>query len=150
MKTKLLIVLIITGVAACNKDKFNTKPSLEFKSVNSQVFQKGQIMEFVLKYTDKEGDIQDSLYLEEVTKDTFCPANNFVTYYPMPADVPEQSNAQGEIVIRYIYGVSLQYPPIYTAAKCQRNDTCFFKFVLKDKANNTSDTAVSPQIVFVY
>ena len=32
-------------------------------------------MEFVLRYTDKEGDIQNGIYIEEVTK-VNCSVNN--------------------------------------------------------------------------
>lgn len=136
----------------CSKDKFNTKPTLEFKNANSQVFHKGEIMEFVLHYTDKEGDIQNHLYVQEVTQDTLCSGNNFSDTYPIPRDVPETANSEGDIVVRYTYGqISPSgYPPTYTAATCQRNDTCVIKFALIDKANNSSDTITSPQIVFVY
>ena len=139
-------------LSACSKTNFNTKPTLEFKSTNSDVYQRGQIVEFVIKYTDKEGDIQNNIYLEEVTKDKNCTDNNFSSAEPIPSGVPEKSNAEGEIVIKYYYGINDPNGviPTLTGPKCQRNDTCYFKFALTDKANNTSDTVTSPQIVFVY
>ena len=77
MKTKILIVTLATVcISACTKTKFNTTPTLTFKSVNSNVFQRGQIIEFTLRYTDKEGDIQNSIYLEEVTKGPNCATYN--------------------------------------------------------------------------
>ena len=152
MKTKLLIVLTTIVFVDCSKDKFNTKPSLEFKKVNSQIFHQGDIMEFVLHYTDKEGDIQNHVYVEEVTQDTLCPGNNFSDNYDVPQDVPETANSEGDIVIRYSYRqVSPSgYPPFYTGPTCQRNDTCVIKFALIDKANNSSDTITSPQLVLSY
>lgn len=152
MNTKILIAALTTlCLAACSKDKFNTKPSLEFKSVNATVFQKGDLMEFVLKYTDKEGDIQNSLHIDEVTNIN-CNGYNFTASYPVPKDVPLKNNAEGEIVVQYIYGNSGPngVPPAYTGPACQKNDTCFLRFALTDKANNTSDTVISPQIVLVY
>ncbi|MEP7318120.1 MAG: hypothetical protein ABI921_05255 [Panacibacter sp.] len=152
MNTKILIAALTTlCLAACSKDKFNTKPTLEFKSTNSTVFQKGQLMEFVLRYTDKEGDIQNSLYLEEVTK-VDCSGNNFNTTYPVPTSLPLKNNSEGDIVVNYIYATNSPtgVPPTYPGAGCQKNDTCYFRFALTDKANNTSDTVTSPQIVLVY
>ena len=152
MKKIILTVLVIaTTAVSCQKDKFNTKPTLEFKSSNATVFQKGQLIEFVLRYTDKEGDIQKNIYLEEVTK-VNCADNNFNTLYAIPQNLPEKPNSEGEILIQYIYGINSPTgrPPTYPGAGCQKNDTCFFRFALTDKADNTSDTITSPQIVFVY
>lgn len=149
MKTKVLIVALISvTIAACNKDQFTTKPQLTFKQVNQTEFHLGNVIEFQIDYTDKEGDIQNKLYLEEVTNDKDCPDNNFKSFYQVPTDLPDQSQGKGTIVIRYTYAQLGQYP-IYPGPKCQRNDTCYFRFALTDKANNTSDTIVSPQVVFI-
>lgn len=155
MKTKILIVTLATVcLSACSKTNFNTTPTLEFKSTNSDVYHRGDIIEFVIKYTDKEGDIQNDIYLEEVTKDKDCPKNNdFRSHEPIPSGVPQKTDAEGEIVIKYYYGIidpNNGTIPTFGGPQCQRNDTCYFKFALTDKANNTSDTITSPQIVFVY
>ena len=52
-------------IAACNKDQFTTKPQLTFKPLNQTEYHLGDIIEFQIDYTDKEGDIQNKLYLEE-------------------------------------------------------------------------------------
>ena len=146
MKAKVLI-LIVTGYffTSCNKDAYTTIPQLTFKEVTPQVLSRFQIITFTLEYTDKEGDIQDSLYIEKSTVN--CAASNSVQYYHMP-NVPEQRNAKGDIIVTYVYGSAPNYNPIKEPA-CQQNDTCFFKFVLKDKAGNASDTAVSSQVVLL-
>lgn len=151
MKTKVLIVALISvTIAACKKDQFTTKPQLTFKKINATEFRVGDLIEFEIDYTDKEGDIQDSLYIEEVTLDPFCDANNdFRSHYQIPTDLPQQSQSKGTIIVRYIYGQVQGYPPVFPGPQCQRNDTCYFRFALKDKAQNTSDTIVSPQVVFV-
>lgn len=153
MKTKICIVTVLTFcLAACTKTEFNTKPTLEFKSSNSLVFQRGQLVEFVLKFTDKEGDIQNNLYIEEVTDDENCPANNFSTNETIPISVPQTANSEGEILVKYYYGINDPNAiiPTLPGPKCQRNDTCVFRFALVDKASNSSDTISSPQLVFVY
>jgi hypothetical protein len=45
--------------------------------------------------------------------------------------------------------VGLGYPLIKEPICPGQNDTCVFRFALNDKANNTSDTITSPQIVLI-
>ena len=95
MNTKVLIVALISlTIAACNKDQFTTKPQLTFKQVNQTEYHLGDIIEFQIDYTDKEGDIQNKLYLEEVTNDKDCPDNNFKSFYQVPTDLPDQSQGK--------------------------------------------------------
>ncbi|MEP6514530.1 MAG: hypothetical protein ABJA79_11715 [Parafilimonas sp.] len=147
MKVKFLIsICVLLILSACTKDQFTTKPQLTFKSVSTNVLPIDQSIIFSIDYTDKEGDIQDSLV---VIKKTFnCIMDSFTVFYPMPTDIPTQSNSQGEIQVRYSHGINLQYPDIGDP-QCPDNDTCVFKFVLSDKAGNISDTAYSPQIVII-
>lgn len=150
MRSKLLIVALISIIAgACNKNQYTTKPQLKFIGANSYTFVQGQVMEFNLEFTDKEGDIQNNIYIEEITNDKLCADNNFKSLYPLPSNFPQQKNSKGNIIVRYIYGqVDGQYPD-YPGPKCGRNDTCVFRFALTDLANNTSDTITTPQIVFI-
>lgn len=148
MKAKVLIAaLIAISFAACKKDKFTTKPQLEFKEVSPTVLQPNQSIIFTLHYTDREGDIQDSLFVQKVTQN--CENSNFQQLYPIPSDVPKQSNAEGDIQVRYSYGIGLGYPPIKEPACISQDDTCVFRFVLKDVEGNTSDTISSSQIILI-
>lgn len=148
MKAKVLIVLgIVFGLTACTKDKFNTKPSLTFVSVNTQELRRGQGIIFTMRFTDKEGDIQDTLFIQKITKN--CPQSDFDDARILPPDIPKTNNSEGEILVRYAYGSGYIYPPIKEPACQGVNDTCVFKFVLKDKAGNVSDTVSSPQIVLI-
>ncbi len=148
MKTKLLIVLgtalCFTG---CKKDKFTTKPQITLTEVNTQQLYPNQTIVFSLHYTDREGDIQSTVYVQKITKN--CEASNFESLYPIPSDVPKQSNAEGDIQVRYGYGVGLGFPAIKEPACPGQNDTCVFRFALNDVANNTSDTVTSPEIVLI-
>ena len=152
MKAKLLIVVLtLIVIVACKKDKFNTTPQLTFKEVNTQVLSPNQVIIFRLEYTDKEGDIQDTIYVEKLTRN--CPASNFNQRYALPKDIPTQKNTKGEMEIRFAYGVNLGYPaikePACGTATTPINDSCVFRFALKDKANNVSDTISSPEIVLI-
>ncbi len=148
MKAKLLITTVtVLGLSACSKDKFSTKPQLTFKSVNTQTLAPEQIIKFTLHYTDKEGDIQNTLYVQKITQN--CEASNFESLYQMPTDVPPQQNGEGDVTVTFGYGVDLNVPPIKEPACPEQNDTRYFRFALTDKKNNTSDTITSPQIVLL-
>lgn len=148
MKAKLLIVLgFVVGLIACQKDKFNTIPTLTFVSVNTQELHPNEGIIFKFTFTDKEGDIQDSLFVQKITKN--CEASDFDAFYLLPSDLPKKSNSEGELEVRYAYGVGYNYPAIKEPACQGQNDTCFFRFALKDKAGHTSDTVSSPQIVLI-
>jgi hypothetical protein len=60
MKKYFFAFFTVAVVVACNKDKFQTKPSLELKSINTKTVQPTQNLNIVLKYTYKEGDVQDT------------------------------------------------------------------------------------------
>jgi hypothetical protein len=148
MKTKLLITAVTAlCLSACSKDKFSTKPQLTFKSVNTPILAPEQAIKFTLHYTDKEGDIQNTLYVQKITQN--CDLSNFESAYQMPTDVPTQQNGEGDITVTFGYGVDLNLPPIKEPACPGQNDTCVFRFALTDKQNNTSDTITSPQIVLL-
>ncbi|MEJ7673600.1 MAG: hypothetical protein WKF59_13075 [Chitinophagaceae bacterium] len=40
-------------------------PQLKYESVNNKVFRSGDVIQFTLSFTDAEGDIDDSLYVEK-------------------------------------------------------------------------------------
>ena len=147
MKAKILIVSVITILlAACNKDKFTTKPQLEFESFNSDVVQPGSRLVITLKYTDKEGDIQDSIY---VVRDVAnCLNDSIRRWYPIPGDVPEIRNSEGQIEITYSHLPDATFPLIGEPS-CGENDTCIYRFALSDKAGNISDTISTPPVVII-
>ncbi len=146
MRTKLLTAIALFVISACKKDVFTTTPQITLQSVSTQVVPVDGNIIFTLEYTDKEGDIQDSLLVKKETRN--CIQDTFTTYYAMPADLPTQSNTKGDIEVRYSHGTNLQFPDIGDP-QCAGNDTCIFKFVLKDKAGHRSDTAYSPEIVII-
>jgi len=149
MKTKLLILfstVIVLYLIACSKDKFATTPHLEFKSINSSVIAPGQQLIITLRYTDREGDIQNYLYIERNVPN--CLQDSIRDAEAIPSDVPPKSNAEGDILIRFSYPPDQSYPLIGDPT-CAGNDTCFYRFALADKAGNVSDTISTPPIVIL-
>jgi hypothetical protein len=148
MKTKLSIaVLTALCLTACTKDKFSTTPTLTFKDVNTTVLSPEQAIRFTLHYTDKEGDIQNTLFVEKIAQN--CSDSHFAEAYQIPTDLPQQKDAEGDIIVTFGYGIDLGYPPIKEPACPGKNDTCVFRFALSDLQNNVSDTITSPQIVLI-
>lgn len=147
MKAKLFILGLITiALAACSKDQYSTKPQLTFKSVNGTYYTTGQFLNFVINFTDKEGDIQDTLWVEKISY-TCGPSATITAPYQVP-NFTATKNLKGEFDISYIYGVAgANYP--YISRCSQLNDSCYFRFWLKDKANHISDTVSSPPIVLL-
>src|SRR5690349_23477997 len=61
------IIAICVLMASCSKDKYTTKPQLELQSVNGDIFPSQSTLNFKFNVTDKEGDIQDTLWVQKVS-----------------------------------------------------------------------------------
>lgn len=148
MKTKSLILTAITLIAlSCNKDTYNTRPKLTFKSVNGTTFGNSQIVIFNIEFTDKEGDLQDKIWVQKITRTSSCASTNFTDSLRVPTFTPTP-NLKGTIELGY--STSIIPGSNYTVLpRCSKNDTCYFKFWIRDNAKNVSDTVVSPDIVFL-
>ncbi|MFY7901024.1 MAG: hypothetical protein ACOVNY_12620 [Chitinophagaceae bacterium] len=142
MKTKVLIVLLISIIAlSCNKEEYTTKPQLELIKVSSTSVVQNQNLRFEIEFRDKEGDVIDTMYIQTISKLSNCPAqdkpvSNF--RYRIPT-FNATKNQKGVFEINFLVGTDFQ--------GCRnKNDTLTFKFCLKDKQNNLSDTLTSPAI----
>ena len=145
MITKILTTLISFCVlVGCSKDEYTAKPQLKYKSVNTKVLNRNETLTFVLEVTDAEGDIQDSIWVQEVPRN--C-SGGFTSKYKMP-DFTAVKNLKGEIKICYSYGVNLGCQTITSTCQNQ-NDSATFKFWIQDKAKNISDTISSEEVVLI-
>jgi len=148
MKAKILILFVIAIITnSCNKSKYTDKPQLFFKSVNTSVLSPNQVLTFNIEFTDAQGDVQDSLWIQKVTKN--CKASDYTAGYPIPG-FPESRNLKGVFNISLGYGFNLGYPPIVEPSCNNQNDTCVFKFWAKDLAGHVSDTLSGPTIIIVH
>jgi len=144
MRNTIVIALISLVFIGCGKDKFTTVPQLKYESVNTTVLDAGQIIQFKLSFTDAEGDV-DSLFIKKITPR--CAATIFKDERSLPADFKITNGKEGELLVSYGHRVS-NYPAIGDPL-CAFNDTCTFRFVLKDKEKNLSDTMYSETIVII-
>jgi hypothetical protein len=143
MRYSVIIAVISFFIISCTKSKFTEAPQLKYKSVNTTELNKGQYIVFKLSFTDGDGDLQDSLFVEKVALN--CRDSYSKQKYKLPA-FPATKNTEGEFEVIFGYNVV----PLLKAPQCPHiNDTCIFRFMLKDKAQNTSDTVSSETIVLL-
>ncbi len=135
-------------LTACSKDKFTTRPQLKFLEAKSYDVPFGDIMEFYIEVTDKEGDISDSLFMMD--SKASCPLSDFKepVYFRIPPIVPIR-NLKGEIVVSFSNGQLREGYPTYSPQCEDKNDTTTFKFWIKDLDGNVSDTVVMDKPIII-
>lgn len=141
-QTLLISICLLLILSGCKKDKYDSKPSLKFLSVSKTELRSGDILVFQMEFTDKEGDISDSIFIQEIVPN--CD-RGFVAYYPIP-QFPPQSNLKGLISFTMGYNAT-NYPRLSKFCPGSQPDSAIFKFFIVDKAKNRSDTVTSPLVV---
>ena len=157
MRNTILIALVSLVIFSCKKDTYSSIPKLTYKSVNTKTLYPKQVIKFTLNVTDAEGDISDTMYVQKINinkvKDS-CNISSFSDKYPVPK-FPSTKNLNQDILVSFASGINIPIgaaPDKYyvnIAFGCSVNDTCYFKFIIKDKANHKSDTVRSENIVIV-
>lgn len=143
MKTKVaLAMFILFAIAACSKDKFQTVPQLKLKSRNTDIVPANGSLRLIIQYTDKEGDVDDSIFVVRerlnVRGATQLPASP----YNIP-DFPDKTKGEFQITLEYQFGLIFGLGPLrIPGSNPAQNeiDTLRLKIVVKDKAGNKSDT----------
>lgn len=148
MKQLFILGLGALILAACNKDKFETKPQLKIESLSSDFVPRNQDLQITFSFTDKEGDVDDTLYLVRTRLNQRGPYTDINPFdYKIP-NFPDQQS--GEITLNMSYGFALTagISSIGIPGTTDREpDTMALKFVLLDKGKNVSDTAIANVIV---
>jgi len=133
---------------ACNKDKFETKPQLKVESLNYDIVPKGAPLRVTFSFTDKEGDVDDSIYVVRTRlnqRGLYTDPKAFGYKIPAFPDQPE-----GEITLNMTYANDLTFglsPVDIPGSNNKELDTLVLKFVAIDKKENVSDTATANVIV---
>lgn len=145
---KNLVFCLLFAVLACNKDKFQTVPQITIKSINTDIVDRNNTLRVILEYTDKEGDVSDSILVVRVRLNRKSP-----TRFPLPFKIPSFPNtSKGEFQVDFDYNsaLTLASNPIRIPGSVPASnepDTLNLKFVARDKAGNKSDTATATVIV---
>jgi hypothetical protein len=147
----LLYSLLFVAFIACSKDKFQTKPQLKFKSKNTAEVAQNGTLRITLEYTDKEGDVDDSLLMVRERLNQRGPVILPASPYLIPK-FPDITKGEFEITLTYqfglIFGLSLIRIPGSNPAR-NEPDTLNLKFVARDKAGNKSDTLTVSNIIVI-
>lgn len=146
-KYVLFFLLAVAGFVACSKDDFQTTPKLVITGYNTKeipVTPGGQFVFSVnMDYFDKEGDLKQGMLWAKILRLNRRPSNiDQDTIYERTLgddtfDMPDRD--KGQIVF--------SLPSYELEFSSNENDTLVFKFALRDRAGNTSDTITSEQIV---
>ena len=146
MKIKLLVIaLLMLGCITCSKDTYNTKPTLEFESVNATIFPQPSVVRFNLQCTDKEGDVVDTIWVQRISKVGNCQSLSRIDSFRIP-DFNPPKNVKADFEFVYNYGSI--FPPNLGACS-QFDDTSYFRFWMHDNKDHVSDTVQSPDLVFL-
>jgi hypothetical protein len=137
---------------ACSKDKPETRPSIKIKSVSADVIPNGGTLFVNLEFTDKEGDVNDTLYIikKRLNKHEVVTVRDSIAR-KVP-DFPEKSRGTIELSLEYSnFLISAQSPPIVSPGPpiVYEPDTIRMTFYLKDKANHISDTVAIDRLIII-
>lgn len=145
MKIRIGFVLIIVfGMIACDKDKFQTVPQLTLKTMTPEVVQVNGTLRLNIEYTDKEGDVSDSLFIVRQRLNVRGPVQLAPSPYDVP-DFPHTDKGEFEISLAYQAGLIFGLAPLrIPGSNPLKNeiDTLRLKIIAKDKEGNKSDTLV--------
>ncbi|MEO5594695.1 MAG: hypothetical protein ABIR15_10405 [Chitinophagaceae bacterium] len=152
MKKLLIAGFVLIVLLACNKDKFQTKPQIQLKSISATVVPINGDLNITLTYTDKEGDISDTLFIkkERLNKTVVATIRDSIKY-----KIPDFPNYdKGEIGLALDYENNLKSaitpPPIPGSNPSKpQPDTLNIKIWIHDKAGNVSDTVSTGQVVII-
>jgi hypothetical protein len=138
-----LALLLFVG---CSKDKYQTTPTIEIKSIEPTTVAINTPLIVELEYTDKEGDIADSIFVKKIRinqkklktlRDSFA--------LQLPGGAPNKQKGTIKLTLDYNnYVTSAENPgnPPNAAP-----DSLIFRFVLQDKGKHKSDSVESGLIV---
>ena len=146
----VLSVLVVVAIV-CNKDKFQTKPTISVKSINGNFIPLNASLVITLDCTDKEGDVQDSLIIikNRLNRRVVTTIRDTLRYkFPV---FPKNTRTQVQATLDYQSILSALNPPfIPGSSPAQRElDTLILRMAVRDNAGNTSDTISSP-VIYVF
>jgi len=147
----LLFAAFIVIVAACNKDKFQTKPTIRIKSINTNVVPANGTFIVTLECTDKEGDVQDSvIIIKNRLNIRVVPTIRDTIRYKLPV-FPKKDRIEIQATLDFQTILSAINPPTIPGSNPPQKepDTLRLTFAVRDNAGNVSDTITSEQIVVI-
>jgi hypothetical protein len=148
-KLVLYSTLCLIVIAACRKDKFQDKPTIEIKSISPTYVTalSGASTQIEMEFTDKQGDL-DSVYLfKERLNVRVKPI--FLPFIPFPIpEFPEKSKGVLRVTLKNSELAATETPNTKPDEPFGKEpDTIQFKIIVKDKSGNVSDTITTEQLI---
>lgn len=148
MYKRLLAGFLFLGfLAACDKDKFQTKPQITIASVSTDVVPVNGNIRFIIEYTDKEGDVSDSLFVKKVRINQRVVATNLDSFWTTIPDFPKSQRGEFLVDMNYQTILSALSPPPGPTPGSKEPDSLILKFLARDDAGNKSDTITSSLVI---
>lgn len=153
MKTNysLFFVLALFLLVDCKKSKFTTTPQLRIKSVSPDVVPINGSVTFTIEFTDKEGDVKDTLFVKKVRLNKRVVATVRDSFSYVIPTYPDTK--KGDFIVNMNYSTiqSAIAPPIIPGSNPpqKESDTLLVKFVARDAQGNKSDTVTSGRVIVI-
>jgi hypothetical protein len=136
MKRLLFFGLIAGALAACSKDKFETVPQVKITSFGPDEVRKGELFRLTADITDKEGDLQDSIYL---VQKRFTGSNllssDTLGFSLEQLGFPTKNKV--ELLLTFAYGEDIPGTIFYTRQETIDRGLSY-GIIVRDKAKNKS------------
>jgi hypothetical protein len=146
-------MIITFGMISCGKDKFQTVPQLTLRSITPEAPEavdpvNNKNLRINIEYTDKEGDVSDSLFIVRQRLNKGGPVQLEASRYGIP-DFPKTDKGEFEITLEYQFHLITGLTPISLSGSRKEIDTLRIKIVARDKAGNKSDTLVVDNVYVI-
>jgi hypothetical protein len=141
------IAAVLFFIAACSKDKVESKPSIKVKSLSTNPVPLGGDLSIELEFTDKEGDLQ-SIFVQKIRVNKRVVPTVRDTFTLNISDFPKKQDGNLQInLFNQNQLISAQSPPTQVGSPTGfESDSLIIRFALKDKASNVSDTVATEVI----
>jgi hypothetical protein len=116
--------------------------------MNGNVIPVGAALQVDFEFTDKEGDVSDTLFVKKIRLNKQKVPTIRDSFGLAVPDFPNHTQGQIQVLMdNAFYLASAANPPKDPVTGKNQPDTLILKFTLKDKANHVSDTVTSSQII---
>lgn len=150
MKAVFGLLALAIVAAACDKDEFQTKPQITVRAATPDVVAIGQPLQVSLEFTDKEGDVDDSVTVIRTRVNARDLSQRpFTIRYKIPL-FPDKQKGEMEVSMPWATALTLQNPPLrIPGTNTNEPDTLRFQFSVKDAKGNRSDTVTLDRNIVV-
>lgn len=152
MKIIFPVLSVALFFIGCDKDRFQTKPQIKIISSSTEIVPVSGHLQVVLEYTDKEGDVHDTLFItKQRLNQRVVPTLRDTLKFPIP-EFPDRQLGQFELNLSYSnHLISAVTPPRIPGSNPSKNeaDTLNLKFLVRDAGGNKSDSAILRNIIVI-